>query len=172
MIFLYSNQCNLRMVLIKLAMYNFQRFPLTRPTSNCQVNYNSFSAFLHWTWPFITEPFSFHLQFSCTIFFSYNNDKYFYNKPIFWCTTFVTLSIQIHAKGRLNKLLHLLLIFGCFRPMPLHDSLLTKTKFERLLCRTPFLFHFQLPSTIFLVCKEMKKKTKVFTSKLLVCEPN
>ena len=38
---------------------------------------------------------------------------------------------------------------GCFRPMPLHDSLLAKRKFERLLCRTPFLFHFQLPSTIF-----------------------
>ena len=36
--------------------------------------------------------------------------------------------------------------------MPLHDSLLAKRKFERLLCRTPFLFHFQLPSIFF--CNE------------------
>ena len=33
--------------------------------------------------------------------------------------------------------------------MPLHDPLLAKRKFESLLYRTPFLFHFQLPSTIF-----------------------
>jgi len=150
MIFRNSNQCNLRMVLIKLAMYNFQHFPLTGPTYNCQVSYNSFSLFLNSTWPFITEPFSFHLQFYCAIFFHTTTTKTFIGKPIFWSTTFIALYIQIQAKGRLNKLLPLLLIFGCFRSIPLHDFLLAKRKFERLLCRTPFLFHFQSPSTIFL----------------------
>ena len=149
MIFRNSNQCNLRMVLIKLAMYSFQRFPMTGPTYNCQLNYNSFSSFLDSAWPFITEPFSFHLQFSCTIFFFHRTTtKTFIGKPIFWCTTFITLYIQIHAKGRLNKLLPLLLIFGCFRPMPLHDSLSAKRKFERLLCRTP-LFIFSYPLQLF-----------------------
>ena len=82
------------------------------------------------------------------------------------------VNIQIQAKGRLNKLLPLLLFFGCFRPMPLHNSLLAKRKFERLLCRTPFLFHFQLPSTIFYKHVKILKNTKVFTSKLFPCVPN
>ena len=77
-------------------------------------------------------------------FFSYDNYREFYESTDFWCTTLITLNIQIRAKGWLNKLLPLLVIFVCFRPMPLHDSLLAKRKFERLLCRKTFLFHFQL----------------------------
>ena len=85
-----------------------------------------------------------------SILFIFNFPVHFYfirqrqktlSKPIFWCTTLITFYIQITAKSRLNKLLPLLLIFGCFRPMPLRDSLLAKRKFKRLLCRTTFLFH-------------------------------
>ena len=54
----------------------------------------------------------------------------FISKLTFWCTTLITLHIQIRAKGWLKKLL----------PLPLHDSLLAERKFETLLCRTPFLF--------------------------------
>ena len=102
-------------------------------------------------WSFISKPYSFHLQFSRTFFFHTTTTKSFISKPIFWCTTLITLYIQIHAKGRLNKLLLLLLIFWvALAPcMSLHDSLSAKRKFERLLCRTHFLFHFHLPSTIF-----------------------
>ena len=57
--------------------------------------------------------------------------------------------IPKHGKGRLNKLLPLLLIFWLPSPMPQHDSLSAKRKFESLLYRPPFLFHFQLPSRIF-----------------------
>ena len=45
MIFRNRNQCHLGKVLIKLVMYNFQRFPLIRLTYNCQVNY-AFLLFL------------------------------------------------------------------------------------------------------------------------------
>ena len=45
------------------------------------------------------------------LFFHMTTTKSFISKPIFWCTTLITLYIQIHAKGRLNKLLPLLLIF-------------------------------------------------------------
>ena len=45
------------------------------------------------------------------LFFHTTTTKSFTSKPIFWCTTLITLYIQIHAKGRLNKLLPLLLIF-------------------------------------------------------------
>ena len=44
-------------------------------------------------------------------FFHTTMTKSFISKPIFWCTTLITLYIQVHAKGRLNELLPLLLIF-------------------------------------------------------------
>ena len=81
MIFRNSNQCHLRTVLIKLvAMNNLQRFPLISLTYNCQVNYMLVSAdsLIRSMRPFITKPYSFHWQFSCTFFFSYDNDKEFY----------------------------------------------------------------------------------------------
>ena len=111
MIIRNSNQCHLRKVLIKLAIYNFQRFPLISLTYSCQVNYVSFRSFLDSMRPFITKSYSFHLQFSCTFFFHTTTTKSIISKPTFWCTTLITLYIQIHAKGRLNKLLSLLLIF-------------------------------------------------------------
>lgn len=149
MIFRNSNQCNLRMVLIKLAMYNFQHFPLTGPTYNCQVSYNSFSLFLNSTWPFITEPFSFHLQFYCAIFFHTTTTKTFIGKPIFWSTTFIALYIQIQAKGRLNKLLPLLLIFGCFRSIPLYDSCWLKGNLKDCYAGHLFFFIFSYPLQFF-----------------------
>ena len=85
-------------------MYNFQRFPLISLTYNCQVNYVSFSSF------------QLIVLFICNFpvpFFHATTTKSFLiiSKPIFWCTTLITLYIQIHAKGRLKKLLLLLLIF-------------------------------------------------------------
>ena len=114
----------------------------------------SFSSFLDSMWPFIAKPCSFHLQFSCTFFFHTTTTKSFISKPIFWCTTLITLYIQIHAKGQLIELLPLLLIFWLLSPHA-SDSLLAKRKFERLLCTTFFSFSFSvtvynfLPSTNF-----------------------
>ena len=53
----------------KTSNVQFLAFSLTSLTYNCQVNYVSFSSFLDSMWPFITKPYSFHLQFSCTFFF-------------------------------------------------------------------------------------------------------
>ena len=57
------------------------------------------------------------------LFFHTTTTKSSISKPIFWCTTLITLYIQIHAKGLLNKPLPLLLIFWVAFAlyMPLHD---------------------------------------------------
>ena len=74
------------------------------------------------TWPLVSAHFLIRcdllslnpILFICNfpvLFFHMTTTKSFICKPIFWCTTLITLYIQIHAKGRLNKLLPLLLIF-------------------------------------------------------------
>ena len=93
------------------------------PTCNGLVNYVSFSSFLDSLWPFITKPHAFHLQLSCTFFLHRTTTKSFISKPIvFWRTTFITLFIKYMQKAGLVSSFPCSLIFGCFRPMPLHDS--------------------------------------------------
>ena len=72
-------------------------------------------------------------------FFHTTTTKRFTSTLIFWYTTLITLYTQKYGKGQLNKLLPLLLTFWLPSPMPLHDSLSAKRKFESLLYRTPFL---------------------------------
>ena len=60
--------------------------------------------------PLSLNPILFICNFP-VLFFHMTTTKSFISKPIFWCTTLITLYIQIHAKGRLKKLLPLLLIF-------------------------------------------------------------
>ena len=59
----------------------------------------------------------------------------------FWILTY----IQIHAKGRLNKIFPLLLFFGYFHLIPLHDSLLAKV--WKTAMQGTFFFYLQLPFT-------------------------
>ena len=62
------------------------------------------------------NPILFISNFPVHFFFHTTTTNSLTSKPIFWCTTLITLSIQIHAKGRLNKLLPLLLIFWLLSP--------------------------------------------------------
>ena len=97
---------------IKTSNVQYLAFSLISPTCNFQVNYASFSSFLDSISSFITKPspYSFHLLLFCTFLFHRTRTKSFKCKPIsYWCTTFIIVYIQIHAKGWLCKLLPLLL---------------------------------------------------------------
>ena len=110
------------------------------PTYNGQVNYVSFSSFL--LWPFITKPYSFHLQLSCIFLSHRTTTKCFISKPIFFCAPrLLHCSYKYMQKAGLVSSSPCSLIFGCFLPMPLHDS--WKTAIQ-----DTFFFHFQLPSII------------------------
>ena len=53
--------------------------------------------------------------------------------------------------------------------MPLNDSMLAKRKFERLLCRTTFLFHFSYPLQLF-IYKDIKKTQRFLVLILDLCD--
>ena len=126
------------------------------PTCNGLVNYVSFSSFLDSLWPFITKPHAFHLQLSCTFFLHRTTTKSFISKPIvFWCTTFITLFIKTHAKGRRGKLLSMLLNFWLLSPYA--SAWLLKH------CYTGHLFFFIFSCPLYIFYKYLKfKKTHGF----------
>ena len=93
------------------------------PTCNGQVNCVSFSSFLDSLCPFITKPYYFHLQISCTFFFHRTTTKSFISKSIFFGVPFILhCSYKYMQKAGLVSSFPCSLIFGCFRPMSLHDS--------------------------------------------------
>ena len=107
MIFRNRNQCHLRMVLSKLAMYNIWRFPRISPICNFQVNYASFSSFPDSIWPFITKPspYSFHLQLSCAFWFIGQGQRVLKVNRVFlvwWTTVFQSLLFKEQSWDIIN----------------------------------------------------------------------
>ena len=113
-----------------------------------------------------STPFFSFVIFLYFFFFHMTTTKTFITKPIFRCTTLITLYIQIHTKGGLNKLLLLLLIFWvAFAPC--HCATPCRLIGDLKDCYAGHIFF----SFIFIYPLQFIKNTKVFTSKLFFFVP-